>query len=126
VSRERQKQVEAWIAELDDEDFKRRDTAMEKLQGVAHAFAPLLTERRKAAGPGEINNRLTFVLKQMDKEKTPLPLVRESRVVKLLEHMATSEARQVLTELAAGAPDARLTREARAALERMRLQKDPR
>jgi hypothetical protein len=119
VAKERQKQVEAWIAELDDEDFKRRDAAMEKLQGAAHAFAPLLTARHKAAGPGEIRNRLTFVLNLMDKEKTPMPLVRETRVVELLELLASADARQVLKELAAGAPDARLTCEARAALERL-------
>lgn len=122
VARERQKEVEGWIAALDDEDFKRREAATENLQGVAHAFAPLLQSRQKAAGPGEIHNRLTFVLKKMEKEKTPLPLVRESRVLSLLEQLATPEARQLLIELADGAAEARLTVEARAALQRIKKQ----
>jgi len=122
VAKERQQVVEGWIAALDDEDPRRRDAVMENLQGVAHAFAPLLKSRQKAARPGEIHNRLTFVLKQMDTEKTPLPLVRESRVLSLLEQLATPEARQVLTELAGGAADARLTVEARAALQRLKKQ----
>jgi hypothetical protein len=122
VAKERQKEVEGWIAALDDEDVKRREDATENLQGVAHAFAPLLQSRQKASGPGEIHNRLTFVLKKMEKEKTPLSLVRESRVLSLLEQLATPEARQVLIELADGATEARLTVEARAALQRIKKQ----
>ena len=44
--------------------------------------------------------------------------LREVRAVELLERIATSEAKSVLRALAKGA-DARLTREARAALERL-------
>jgi hypothetical protein len=36
-----------------------------------------------------------------------------------LEEIATRDAQQLLQKLAAGAPDARLTREAKAALERL-------
>jgi len=41
------------------------------------------------------------------------------RGLEVLEHIATPEAKQVLQKLAAGAPDARLTREAKAALQRL-------
>ena len=41
------------------------------------------------------------------------------RTFELLEHIDTLEARQVLQKLAEGAPHARLTREAKAALERL-------
>jgi hypothetical protein len=39
--------------------------------------------------------------------------------VELLEHVGTAEAKELLRELAKGSPDARLTREAKAALDRL-------
>jgi len=41
------------------------------------------------------------------------------RALEVLEQVGTPEARQVLTTLATGAPHARLTREAKAALDRL-------
>jgi hypothetical protein len=41
------------------------------------------------------------------------------RTIEVLEHAATPEARQFLEKLAAGATEARLTREAKASLERL-------
>ena len=45
--------------------------------------------------------------------------LRELRAVEALERMATPEARRVLGGLAAGVTDARLTQEAKAALDRL-------
>ena len=42
------------------------------------------------------------------------------RSLAVLERLGTSEARNVLEKLAGGAPEARLTQEARAALQRLR------
>jgi hypothetical protein len=44
---------------------------------------------------------------------------RSLRVVAVLEDIGTSAARQLLAELAKGAPGARLTREARESLDRL-------
>ena len=48
-----------------------------------------------------------------------MPQLRAVRGVEVLEHIGTAEPRQLLTNLAAGVPDARLTREAKAALGRL-------
>jgi hypothetical protein len=45
--------------------------------------------------------------------------LRQLRAVQALEHIGSSEARQVLAVLARGAPEARLTHEANAALTRL-------
>jgi hypothetical protein len=45
--------------------------------------------------------------------------LRSLRAIEVLEHLATPEARQVLQKLAEGAPNVRLTREAKAALARL-------
>jgi hypothetical protein len=49
----------------------------------------------------------------------PLTEVRKLRAVTVLERVGTPDARSQLRELAAGAPDARLTQAAKAALGRM-------
>ena len=45
--------------------------------------------------------------------------LRELRSIEVLKHIATPQARDLLKKLAAGAPEARLTQEARGALERL-------
>jgi hypothetical protein len=46
--------------------------------------------------------------------------LRQLLAVEVLEHIGTAEACELLTKLAGGAPGARLTREAKAALERLK------
>jgi hypothetical protein len=113
-----QAEIERWIAALDDPAPARRDQAMKDLDRVAHEYAPLLQARHEQAGPGEVRNRLTFVLDHIKDMAPPVALVKALRVVALLEQMATPEARELLRTLADGATQARLTVEARAALER--------
>jgi len=45
--------------------------------------------------------------------------LRQGRAIEVLEHIATPEARQLLQTIAEGAAGAGLTREAKAALERL-------
>jgi hypothetical protein len=84
-----------------------------------HTFGPLIKTRQEKEPAGEIRNRLTFLLKQTAGEPLPASLVRELRALAILEQIATAEAVQLLTDLANGAPQARLTNEARDANERV-------
>ena len=49
----------------------------------------------------------------------PAKVLQQSRAVQLLEMLGSAEASQLLQELAQGAPEARLTQEAKASLERL-------
>jgi WD40 repeat protein len=53
------------------------------------------------------------------KELRAFPAIRDLRALEVLEHVATPEARHLLQHLAKGLPHARLTREAKATLERL-------
>ncbi len=53
-----------------------------------------------------------------DTSRQPGAALRAFRAVEVLEHLGTPEAREMLQTLANGAPDALVTRSARAALER--------
>lgn len=111
--------VEQLIADLDDDQFTKREEAMKELQKRAAAFEPLLAEAREKQPAGEGRNRLTLVLKNLKESELPRSLLVEQRAVDVLERIATSEARKVLEAAAAGAHGARLTEQAKAALERL-------
>jgi hypothetical protein len=119
VAKAEQTKLEKCIVDLDNDAQPVRDEAMKELQSQAHEFAPLLRAKFKEAGPGEVRNRLIFVLDQTNPESQPVQLLVKLRVLNLLEQMGTKEARGLLRSLADGAPLARVTVEARAALERV-------
>jgi WD40 repeat protein len=115
-----------WLAsrleELGNEKFTVREAAMRDLEKVADAVESEL--RRLADKPPslEVRDRLVRLLKRLDAGQAdvpPLAEVRKRRAVAVLERIGTQDARAILRELAAGAPDARLTQAAQAALRRL-------
>ncbi|HYT93665.1 MAG TPA: WD40 repeat domain-containing protein [Gemmataceae bacterium] len=118
MAAERKRHVEQLISALDEDEFTKRDQAMQELQSLAALFEPLLTEARKQQAAGETRNRLTFVLKRLKETELPRALLVDLRAVGVLEQIGSAEARKVLETLAAGAAGARLTVEAEAALQR--------
>src|SRR5208337_1782920 len=51
IGKDVQEQIEKWITTFDDDSFMRRDEAMEKVQSMAHQFAPLLKKKRTESQP---------------------------------------------------------------------------
>ena len=65
---------------------------------------------------GSGDRGLPFVKERLRRSSDSL---RQIRAIKVLEHLNTADARGLLQELGEGAPEARLTREAKAALQRL-------
>lgn len=111
--------VDGTIGKLDDDDPDVRDRATAELREVVHTFGPLLEAAHREAPPGEVRNRLAIVLNRAKLPPAPPGLEAEIRQVEFLERLGTPAARQLLAEIAAGAPGARLTEAAAAALKRL-------
>jgi RNA polymerase sigma factor (sigma-70 family) len=105
------------LSELDSEDFARRDKATKELRRMGEAILPAL--RRALAGrpPPELRRRAEQLVDDLGGlSSEQLAAV---RAVEALERVGSPDARQVLEALTGGVPEARRTREARAALQRL-------
>jgi WD40 repeat protein len=107
------------IADLGSDEFTAREGAMKALATAGEAALPAL-RRALAARPSlEVRLRLEGLLERAEKGALSREQVRELRAVEALEQAGTPQARRLLEALAGGDADARLTREAKAALRRV-------
>jgi HEAT repeat protein len=109
-------QFSALLADLDSEEFAVRTKATRELEELGEAARPGLRKLLDNSPSPEARRRAERILAKLDGMPQQLRAVRS---VEVLDHIGTAEARQLLTNLAAGVPDARLTREAKAALGRL-------
>ena len=107
------KECDGLIAVLGDETFSVRDDAFHRLELMSPWIEAHLKKALPAAKTLEVQRRLQTLITTVG--ETTLPLL---RAVEALEHAPGPEARKLLREIAAGEPDARITREARRAVER--------
>jgi WD40 repeat protein len=107
------------IADLDSERFLVRDKAMGELEKLGESAHGLLQKAVEGRPSLETRQRLAKLLDKLDGLVTAAEDRRALRAVEVLEHIGTAEARQVLEAVSRGVPEARLTREAKAALERL-------
>jgi RNA polymerase sigma factor (sigma-70 family) len=112
-------EVARLLAALDSERFAERERAVRGLERLGDRAEAAL-RRFLAGGPSlEARRRAGTLLDRATGPVTDAEHLRALRAVEVLERIGTPEARQVLDGLAAGAPEARLTREARESLERL-------
>jgi RNA polymerase sigma factor (sigma-70 family) len=113
-----------WIAELGSDSFAVREAASAALEGLGDRVAPALRRALEAKPDLEVRHRLRKLL-DAGKKGPPAEELRGVRAVQALELLASVEARRVLRAWAGGAADARLTREAKEALQRLRDRANP-
>ena len=107
------------ISDLDSDTFAVRERAAKELESLSAAAEPLLRRELKANLTLESRKRIEHLLGRLDQQPLPGISLVECRALELLEQIGTSDAKQLLAKLAAGAPGATLTEEAKAALERL-------
>jgi WD40 repeat protein len=112
------RRVAALIAQLDSEEFVEREQAAEALARFGGPAIPALRQALAGNPSPEQRRHLRELLSNLDGPPTG-PELQACRAAEVLESIGTPEARAVLTTLAAGAPGARLTEEASAALARL-------
>jgi hypothetical protein len=115
-------QVQRLLADLDNPDFTVREEAREKLASFREQAEPALHQALKGKRSLEARKRLEALhadaVQASQGVVRSTELLRMLRAIRVLERIGNREARQVLQKLASGDPAARITRQAKEALER--------
>jgi WD40 repeat protein len=110
--------MKQWIADLNSNEFQRREEATRQLADLQELALPALKEFLKGKPSAEQRRRIEGLLEPSLLVKSP-DKKREFRSVQVLERIGNSESRVLLGELAKGAPEASLTINAKAAADRL-------
>jgi len=111
-------QARKLIAALDDMRFATRQAAGKELERYGEQAAPHLEAARLGTITAEQRRRVASLL-ALGNDGVRGESLRALRAVEVLERIGTPKSRAVLQRLAAGAPNARLTKDAAAALGRL-------
>jgi hypothetical protein len=111
------------LADLDSEQFAVREKAQEELARLGDLAEPSLRRALEGQPSLEVRRRVQALLDRLRGPVTQPKLLQLLRGVAVLEDAGTPEARRLLEELAGGAAEARLTREAKGALRRLDLRR---
>jgi hypothetical protein len=117
------KRLQKLIADLDADGFADREAASKELERLGELAEPALRAAQKGRLSAEARRRIGVVLTHLDRKGPSAEQLRELRAVEVLERVGSKEARTLLTRLAEGAPEARLTQEAKEALKRLANQR---
>jgi hypothetical protein len=115
------KRLAELLTDLDSDDFrvrKRAATQLEELGELAETALDKVLAGQPSAEVRQQAERLLAKIKA-DRRAPSGERLRLVRALEVLEAMATPEAREVLAQLAKGAPEARLTQEAQLTLQRL-------
>jgi RNA polymerase sigma factor (sigma-70 family) len=116
------KRVARLIADLDHDAFARREMAAKELEKLGEAIESSLRSALVDAKSVEMRRRLEALLAKLSDLERQTPsaaYLQMLRAVEVLERIGTQEAKDLLEKLAQSAPEARLTREAKASLQRL-------
>jgi hypothetical protein len=113
--------VDQLILNLDNDRYIVRKQAMDGLEQIGDLAGPALRQTLKNKPTLEVKHRVEQLLQRSEPAGSPERL-RMIRAIEVLERIGTPAAVKHLQELAGGAPEALLTREAKASLARMRKQ----
>jgi WD40 repeat protein len=115
-----EKALARWIEDLGSGEFERRSLATQELTKLGDLAGPALEGLLQRVTDLETRKRAQRLLAGLSSPRArSAEELRALRAVEVLERVGTPEAREALRSLGRGAPGARLTREALAALGRL-------
>jgi hypothetical protein len=107
------------IADLDDDEFAVRERATGELAKLGASAEPALQKTLEGQASAEVRQRVERLLEKLREVGGSAEQVCQLRMLEVVEQIGSPEARQLLEKLAAGATEAALTQEAKAALRRL-------
>jgi hypothetical protein len=107
------------MADLDDRRFAVRERAVRELKALGEPAVPALRQALRGGPALETRRRAEQLLEGLLRVPITGEALRSLRAVEVLERVGTAEAKGVLERLAGGEPEARLTCEAKASLNRL-------
>jgi hypothetical protein len=107
------------ISDLNSKRFKVRQAADAELKRLDVLAEKALRQALQSDPPLELRRRLEQLLQRINDPVPSAETLRVLRALAVLERIASPQARELVRALAQGAPDAHLTREARATLGRL-------
>jgi WD40 repeat protein len=108
------------LKDLDSDHFETRERASDELANLgAQAERTLRVALKEKKVSAEMRRRANELLAKMDAGEPAPEALRAVRAVEVLEMIGTVDARKAVAALAAGASEFEVTRQAKAALERM-------
>jgi WD40 repeat protein len=113
------------LADLNSDTFAVREKATRELAKVAGAARADLERARAAAPSAEARRHIGRLLEGSGSLLPSGEAIRVARAVAVLEYVGTPAAQALLRRLSEGAPDAPLTAEAKAALQRLSKRQAP-
>jgi WD40 repeat protein len=119
VPRADPKQITRLIRDLESKRFAIRSKATRELEKLEEVAEPALSKVVQGQPGLEVRQRVERLLQRLQGPLPPPERLRALRALEVFEHAGPAEARRLLTSLAQGAPAARLTQEAKAALKRL-------
>jgi hypothetical protein len=111
-------EVARLIADLNSPQFDRREAATKHLTELGELAHATLRKALTNSPPLEARRRIEGLLALPPLSRTDESR-RSLRAIRVLERIGTPDAQKLLQKLAQGAPEARLTQEAKASLERL-------
>jgi WD40 repeat protein len=108
------------LADLESDGYDVRQKATQELEELGELAVPAVSTALKSKPSLEARRRLERLLAKCEPGSVPAgERLRAMRAMLVLEQIGTVEARELLRTLGRGAPASRLTREARASLDRL-------
>jgi hypothetical protein len=113
------RRIAGLIGGLDSDQFTTREEATAELERLEEGARPALRKALEGQPSLEVRRRVAQLLRRMEAGTQSPGRLQALRGLEVLEYAGTPEAGELLQALAKGAPEARLTREAKAAVARL-------